>query len=1041
MSIAWKQFQFYHSVPIRDPLLGNDNPLYSDPNLTAITMTTDHDTYNTSLLIMATSQPTVSVQIIDLQNVSVLAKFNVLEHNHKDYIIAHLHIINNNQWLMIMLKSTIIPSQPMIIRFYQLNKLISYNNSITPPQFHSEVIISTQRDNTPLCSFDITPDLSLLALSYLNGDIIVVRGDIAHDKGSRQRKIYSGKDPILSIDLVPTVKDYIIIASTLTQILTFSTRGDNKGLPTSVLADNLSLQLGGIVWDPVQLKIWVLDTQERNLISFKLNNEREIIALPPFLQDQNETLISIKHLFLLDSTHLLFIVEEYPRQHSETYQMIHKFVILDTKNHIVAFNTLVQDPILEYLGQSDNKFSLLSTNGVLYQINKKSFDDVIDVILSKNDYPLAIEFVERTANNKDKLYQIHEKFATYLFNQGEFLDSVNQYVLCLPIIDVNEILTKFSSDSSASPHINDKETNHILSVFLWSLMENQLANSDHITLLLIILIKLNRIDDLNKFIQHFNRSGQYTKEILHNDISDEEFFYSNKDLFDLQLIIELLRESNLLVEAYELAKSFSKDPILIVNILLDDLKEPQSALNFIKTLPIDDTLRIMCQFSRQLLNSLPNDTNLLLIEIFTGNYKPRGNSTKPTPLERKDSELKKIFYSYTAFLSYMNNHNRSGSSSTGQEKKEIERITGGTTYHPPKPSLIFASFIDKPFQFVVFLEACLETYQQFEGFKEDLQEILTTLYDLYYELSTSDDIERRKDWKLKAEEIWNKSQSLVEEGEDDADDEVDNSLMMLISHMNGVHLNDKTNEKDFIVNTFNTMTLIEDPIKCWNFFLSNIDKEPKLYRVALKYFISNEEIVKTIGGDLVIREKLIGPSLENDLIPLLDLVQILSTTDVIRFSLIQDLLVDHFNKQETEIDNNTKLIESYESELATKQAQLKELLNIEKPTEINIKNQNCYMCELPLELPILYFKCGHIYHKRCLNEEENTAANDISYKCPKCILELESSNKIYNEQTNVTQDIELLETILNTKEGQKDRFKIISEFIGRGGLEYSHIDI
>ena len=229
--------------------------------------------------------------------------------------------------------------------------------------------------------------------------------------------------------------------------------------------------------------------------------------------------------------------------------------------------------------------------------------------------------------------------------------------------------------------------------------------------------------------------------------------------------------------------------------------------------------------------------------------------------------------------------------------------------------------------------------------------------------------------------------------------------------------------------------------KCWNFFLSNIDKEPKLYRVALKYFISNEEIVKTIGGDLVIREKLIGPSLENDLIPLLDLVQILSTTDVIRFSLIQDLLVDHFNKQETEIDNNTKLIESYESELATKQAQLKELLNIEKPTEINIKNQNCYMCELPLELPILYFKCGHIYHKRCLNEEENTAANDISYKCPKCILELESSNKIYNEQTNVTQDIELLETILNTKEGQKDRFKIISEFIGRGGLEYSHIDI
>lgn len=1053
MSIAWKQFQFYHSIPIRDPFLGNDHPLYSDPNLSSIAMTTDGNNYNNAFIVMATSNNT-NVQIIDLKNIGIISQFNLLDNEkNNNYIISNIKIISNNKWVMFILKSVSTDSNltpPTIIRFYQLSKLLSYHNNIKnhtqPPQFHSEVIVSSQKDNTPLSAFDITPDLSIIALGYLNGDIILIRGDIAHDKGSRQRKIFSSGDtPILSINLVQSTTtahhEWIVLSSTLNEILLFSTRGDNKGKPTHVMADNLSLQLGNSSWDSLGGKFWVLDNQE-NLISFKLNNEKEIIILPPFLQNTNEseTIIKINKIQLLNETNVLLIIEEYPRIHDENYKKIHKFIILDIANHIVAFNTLIQDPILEYLGGYDEKFSLLSTNGVLYQINKKPFNEIIEVIQSKNDFPLAIEFIKEyitkndTKENQDNLYQIHEKYAIYLFNQGQYRESMEQYTKCLSIIDINETLTKFSS----LENLSDRDKNQILSVFLWSLIEKNIANSDHITLLLIILIKLNEIDDLNRFIQHFTRSGQYVHEILTNDISDEEFFYSNNKLFDLDLIIGLLRECNLLVEAYELAKKFSKDPVLIVTLLLDDLNEPHSALNFIKTLPIDDTLRIMCQFSRQLLTSLPNDTNLLLIEIFTGKYKPRGSSNKPIPLTRKESELKKIFYSYATFLSYINDTN-SATPPDNSSTRTSTTTTSTTTYHPPKPSLIFTSFIDKPFQFVVFLEACLETYQQFEGFKEDLQEILTTLYDLYYSLSERDDIERREDWKIKAEEIWNRSQILQED--DNTNNQVDNSLMVLISHMNGVHINSDTNPKDLIVNTFDTMTLIEDPLACWDYFVSHVDEETRLYRLALKYFISNEEIVRIIGGSTKIRQQLIDRALAGGVIELPELIQILSTTDVIKLDLIQDILVDYFHQQETEIENNNKLIETYQEELTTKQNQLKDLMDSTKSIQINIKNQHCYMCELPLDLPILYFKCGHIYHKRCLNEEENTARNDASYKCPKCILELESSNKIYDEQTNVTQDIELLETILNTKEGQKDRFKIISEFIGRGGLEYSHIDL
>ena len=1089
MSIAWKQFQFYQSIPIKDPFLGTDQPLYSDSNLSALTITSNNNNNNNNvtsnnsfIIIMATSNHT-NITIIDLQKLTILSKFNLMDQNEQNYIVSHIRVINNNtlssssstdnniQWVMFILTSrSTSPNQPTIIRFYQLNKLLNYNNNNnqTPPPFHSECIISSQKDNSPISSFDITPDLSIIALGYLNGDIIIIRGDIAHDKGSRQRKIFSGQS-ILSINLIinPSTKNkWIILASTLTQILLFSTMGDNKGKPNVLLGDNLSLNLNSMAWDPQNLKFWTVDNVGSNLISYKLNHEREIIKLPPFLHTNNtqsDISIKINMLSLLDSNHILLVVEEYPRINKDNYKKIHRFIILDIHNHIVAFNSLVQDPILEYLGglnkvnNISQDFYLLSTNGVLYQITRKSFAQIVDVILSKYDFPLAIEFVQNSIDNNNnnnvnsnELYRIHEKYAKYLFDQGQYLESIQEYTQCLPIININETLTKFSSLENLPNNSNKNDINYILSVFLWSLLERNKATADHITLLLIILIKLNNVELLNNFIQHFTRSGEYVKDITQNDISNEEFFYSNKDLFDLDLVIELLRECNLLVEAYEMAKKFSKDPILIVSILLDDLKEPQSALNFIKTLPIDDTLRIMCQFSRQLLSFLPNDTNLLLIEIFTGNYKPKNNKNDETvSLTRRESDLKKIFYSYKTFLSYMN----SGNTYTLPEIKsdnQFDKTTDGAlsdrkvsdaTYHPPKPSLIFSSFIDKPFQFVVFLEACLETYEQYEGFKQDLQEILVTLYDLYYYLSKTDEDTRRDDWRRKAENILKKSDVLKKQNDPDLNNEVDNSLMLLISHMNGVHINNNENEKNPILETFDTMILIEKPSECWTYFLSHVDKEPQLFPVALKYFTSNDEIFRTIGGEPILKEKLIDPILKDNIISLTEIIEILSNTDTVKFKVIQDLLINYFEKQEIEIENNTKLIDSYEKELNERKARLQELMNTDKPIEIVIKDKKCYMCELPLELPLLYFKCGHIYHKRCLNEEDNSMRDEMSYKCPKCILELESSNKILDDQKDIAQDKELLETILNTSEGQKDRFKIISEFIGRGGLEYSRIEL
>lgn len=61
---------------------------------------------------------------------------------------------------------------------------------------------------------------------------------------------------------------------------------------------------------------------------------------------------------------------------------------------------------------------------------------------------------------------------------------------------------------------------------------------------------------------------------------------------------------------------------MITDVLLNVLKETEATLKYVKSLSVDDILRVLVRFSKQLLYLSPNETNLLLIEVFTGKYRP-----------------------------------------------------------------------------------------------------------------------------------------------------------------------------------------------------------------------------------------------------------------------------------------------------------------------------------------------------------------------------------------------------------------------------------
>lgn len=1019
MSLAsWRQFQFYENTPIRDPLLGTDTPLYADQTLSAAAPV------GKDRLVLALQSNLL--RLVDLGQSRIVHEFRAFEDG---YQINYLEV-SGDTFLVAVAEQL---GKPSLIKVYRLDKLPQNERS-----YHTLVEVKNGSNTFPISVISISRDLTCIAVGFVNGRILLIRGDLSRDRGSRQRMIYEdpGKEPLTSLAFNEDAT--VCFASTTSRILLFNTTGRNSGQPDLVLDSRTGVDLKCGVYSPFTHEyVCILN---ENLTFFKASGERSSLTLD---------VSAVQKICPLDKDHILLVIQAQYSQ-STTLEVeelsqanANRIIIVDVRNKVISMNIFISSAVIDvFLNEA---IFLLTSEVLLYRITEKNLTEQLDIVLNKELFPFALELADQHSLGKLKKEEIHKRYGDWLYKKGLKSEAVEEYVQCLDVVETSEVISKYGIVESPNPQGLEN-----LADFLWSLIKNNMANADHVTLLLIALVKMKASEQFAYFIDHFTRSGKFSEQSIVEDLDEEEYFYSDKTLFDLDLVVTLLQESNSAELAYQMASKYAKDPSMIVEILLKSLDDPHSALKYIKSLSIDDTLRVLVTYSRQLLEKLPNETNLLLIDVFTGKFERETSNSKfsKDTLPKDEEHTTTVFYSYKAFLGYMNSKMGNDRESNG------ETLKSAPTYHPPKPSLIFSSFISKSFEFVVFLEACLESYQLYEGSKEDKQVILTTLYDLYLSLAKDDVPERQEDWRARASLVLQQSNALASDDSTMSSGKpADNSLMMLVAHMNQLDIyavgdqnrpDEHSTELDSLqkaslVNTMRSLIFMDESVKCLEFLEKYQDQEPYLYRVALTYFVSSKHVLREIGGETVLKEKVLDKIVQKNVMSILELLQVLASTSVVTYGAVQQLLIDHVQQEEDQIERSRKLTQSYESELKANKQKLHDVLSSEDPSKVKIKNSKCFMCNTALELPIVYFKCDHVYHQRCLNEESITEDGKKLFRCPKCIIDLETSEKLFQAQREASSKLELLQMALNDEEGTSDRFKVVTEFIGRGGLENSFI--
>lgn len=503
----------------------------------------------------------------------------------------------------------------------------------------------------------------------------------------------------------------------------------------------------------------------------------------------------------------------------------------------------------------------------------------------------------------------------------------------------------------------------------------------------------------------------------------EEFIKSPGDLkFDLDTAISMCRQGGYYDQAAFLARKHGEHE-LVVDVLIEDSKRYAEALAYIWRLEPDVAYYNLMKYATVLLQQCPKDTTQLFIDYYTGTFRPKKDAiiTPNAPTSSGGMGIglgaaSNAVQNLAALLPlpYMNANAVASPSSEQKSTMSQAQIIETSVDEPapeytiPKPRTAFSAFVDHPHEFIVFLEACIESENPREDDKVDLY---TTLFEMYLHTASSKRDGERQEWE-------NKAKKLIE----GKNIPIDTSNVLLLSHLSnfrdGAILVREQQGLHFDI--FRSYTAANDTQGAIRALRKYGPEEPALYPAALAYFTSSPNTLAEAGDEL---DGVLKKIDEEGLMAPLQVIQTLSANDVATMGMIKQYLATTIERERQEIASNRRTIETFRSDTETKKLELQNLNT--KP--VVFQATRCKVCNQQLELPVVHFLCKHSFHQRCLSMDEDV--EDESVECPLCSGQNATVKAIRRAQV---ESAERHDMFMDALKRGKDGFAVVSEWFGRG---------
>ncbi|KAF3907510.1 hypothetical protein AA313_de0201221 [Arthrobotrys entomopaga] len=417
--------------------------------------------------------------------------------------------------------------------------------------------------------FSITPDLSDVAAAFANGVVILVRGDLVHDRGSKQRVIFESDEPITGIQFAEENDSYTLYVTTIERVMTIKTSIRGHIPPPRVL-ETTGCALGCLTMDESSGNVLVARNDalyyygpdgrgpcyayEGSKSFVGSFGSYVVLLLPPQFSSSNNTVgaASVRHII---------------GSKRENVFEVSTLVILDTDLQFIAHTEPFAGGVKGILYEWGD-IHILTSDGKIIKLREKSLPDRLNLLYQRDLYPTALKLAQKSAVTSIEITQINCRYADFLFLRGDYDNAMQQYVQAVEGTQPSQVIRKVSQPSvrycgekSLISQFLDIQRIPNLIQYLEELHHHPgYVTTEHTTLLLNCYAKLKDVDKLENFIR--SDTGQR---------------------FDLNTVILLCRQAGYFAQAVYLARRNSQDDV-VLDVLLDDMRKFHDGLNFLMTL-------------------------------------------------------------------------------------------------------------------------------------------------------------------------------------------------------------------------------------------------------------------------------------------------------------------------------------------------------------------------------------------------------------------------------------------------------------------------
>ncbi|KAK3370816.1 hypothetical protein B0T24DRAFT_627120 [Lasiosphaeria ovina] len=898
--------------------------------------------------------------------------------------ITHMRQVDGTSLLVTIAEelSTGDSSNAPVLKVWALDKPVKKTGI---PTCLSTVAINNGKKPFPISAFTATEDLTQLAVGFANGAVTAIRGDLIHDLGTKQRIIYESDEPVTGVELHVDAALTTLFIATTSRILKLVISGKGHGLPPRTVED-IGCGVGCMAVDKATGEIVV--GRDDAIYTYTLDGRG-----PPIAYEAQKKLIAVYQ------DYIALVSPPTPSAESDTRRRfwgaaadsIFTFTLIHPDLRIVAHSETVLADV-KHAFQLWGDLYTLTQDGKVFRYHEKPLAQRLEMLYQRNLYTLAVELAQKSGMDGPQQSIIFRKYGDYLYQKGAYDEAMTQYIKAIDSTEPSQVIRKFL----------DTQRIHNLIEYLEQLHDRHKATSDHTTLLLNCYAKLKDIDKLEKFIK------------------------SPGDLkFDLDTAISMCRQGGYYEQAAYLAKKHGEND-LVVDILIEDSKAYDEALDFICHLDPETAYPCLMKYARVLIEHCPKSATKVFIDYYTGNYRARVDI--PSPVDPNPPVVNGGFAAGAANavqnlsnllpLPYMN------TSAIAPAAPQSAKLTAvGETafvlkpedvpvpsYTPPRPRTAFSSFIDHPDEFIVFLEALAKEDTLSEADKTD---VYTTLFEMYLHKSNEKKgAQHREEWEQKAKALI--------EGTGHEKRSIENSNVLLLSHLSDFR--DGTTlvkeQSGLLFDIFRSYTSAKDTRGAIKALRKYGPEAPQLYPAALSYLTSDARVLDEAGPDelagildRIDRDGLMAP---------LQVVQALSQNAVATMGMIKPYLARRIERERRDIAENRRDVAAFRAETDQRRAEIADLGS--KPAVFQATR--CHQCALPLELPAVHFLCKHSFHQRCLR-----GGTGVDGECPLCERDNATIRALKKSQDENAERHELFRDDLDRSE---DKFRTVAEWFGRG---------